>query len=139
MNTDPQYTEKLVVGLKQHLTVGGVTAPIVFGPITQAADTCIGLTPYPVEDDQQTGDVTTGVQIRMRGSKGSGVQTLWGTQGLILGLLSSLEPLTLPNGVVVSLARREVASSAPVGLDGSGRPEILDSYYLRSDRIGLTG
>lgn len=122
---DP-YT--LLVGFRDRLQANGIT-PVVFGPL-QGDGACVGLTWVPLLDDPDSGDVLAGVQVRTRGTAKAGVQPVLDRQEDIFAVLNFED--TQIGGVVVAACWRQ--TSAPMRPDSQGRPEVFDTYYLRTDR-----
>lgn len=121
---------RITVGVRELLLAAGHT-PILLGPTVEAPDACIGLTPYPLQDDL-TGDVLMGLQVWIRGIKKAGAQAVIDRQEAILNILQQLVNVEIADGVTIVVCWR--ALSAPINLDSVGRPEVFDSYYLRTDR-----
>lgn len=103
---------------------------IALGKVPDGPDRCLGLTPYPVADDDST-DSVTGIQARMR----------WGTDALALGQLAEDVFTALHNrrsysvrGVQVEISWRN--SQAWIGPDSRGRMELTANYYFRTVRAG---
>lgn len=134
---------ELATGIRAILQPVASPAPVQIGPWPEKLatgepfpDAAISITPYPVDDNDETGQYTRAVQVRIRGGLGQGVDELYATQDAIwdaIVLPASLRFTTL----TVVMAWRQM--SAPLGLDAQGRPEIADTYYMRSDRLGRTG
>ncbi|MEU9640946.1 minor capsid protein [Streptomyces sp. NPDC048188] len=103
---------------------------IVLGKVPDGPDRVLGLTPYPVADDDST-DSVTGIQARMR----------WGTDaaGLVqladdvFNVLHNRRSYTV-RGVWVEISWRQ--SQAWIGQDTRGRMELVANYYLRTVRSG---
>jgi hypothetical protein len=103
---------------------------IVLGKTPDSPDRALGLTTYPVADDDST-DSVTGIQARMR----------WGTDATALVDLADAVFNVLHNrrsynlrGVWVEVSWRE--SQAWIGQDSRGRMELTANYYLRTVRTG---
>lgn len=103
---------------------------IALGKSPDGPDRMIGLTPYPVADDDST-DSVTGIQARMR----------WGTDATGLVALADDVFNVLHNrrsyllrGVWVEISWRQ--SQAWIGQDTRGRMELVANYYLRTVRSG---
>ncbi|MFI9824412.1 minor capsid protein [Streptomyces sp. NPDC052013] len=103
---------------------------IVLGKVPDGPDRAIGLTPYPVADDDSTESVT-GIQARMRA----------GTSALALIQLANDVFTVLHNrrswdarGVRVEISWRN--SQAWIGQDSRGRMELTANYYFRTVRSG---
>ncbi|MFE9921558.1 minor capsid protein [Streptomyces sp. NPDC005774] len=103
---------------------------IVLGRVPDGPDRVIGLTPYPVSDDDST-DSVTGIQVRMRA----------GTNPLDLIQLANSVFNVLHNrrswdarGVWVEISWRN--SQAWIGQDSRGRMELVGNYYFRTVRSG---
>lgn len=103
---------------------------IVLGKVPDGPDRVLGLTPYPVADDDST-DSVTGIQARMR----------WGTDagGLVqladdvFNVLHNRRSYTV-RGVWVEISWRN--SQAWIGQDTRGRMELVGNYYFRTVRTG---
>lgn len=128
-------TATLVAGIRDRLLALEIQ-PVVIGPLKDTPDQCVGLTPYPVDDDLDTGTVLQAVQVVVRGTSTGGVQPVLDLQDAILDAIGSIRQDTI-SGIPVSVAWRHI--SAPIAPDGRGRPEIRDTYYLRTDRLGIAG
>ncbi|MFJ8992619.1 minor capsid protein [Streptomyces sp. NPDC102279] len=103
---------------------------IVLGRMPDGPDRAVGLTPYPVSDDDST-DSVTAVQVRMRA----------GVNALDLVQLANDVFTVLHNrqgwdahGVRVEISWRN--SEAWIGQDARGRMEKTANYYVRSVRPG---
>ncbi|MFJ8054959.1 minor capsid protein [Streptomyces sp. NPDC096142] len=104
---------------------------IVLGRVPDGPDRVLGLTPYPVTDDDST-DSVTGIQVRMRA----------GTNPLDLVQLANDVFTVLHNreaweahGVRVEISWRN--SEAWIGQDARGRMEKTANYYFRTVRSGI--
>lgn len=128
-------TATLTVGLRQRLIGLGID-PVVIGSLKESPDACVGLTPYPIDDDLDTGTILQAVQVVIRGTATGGVQPVLDLQDQILDAIGTIRMATISD-IPVSVAWRQM--SAPIAPDGRGRPEIRDTYYLRTDRLGLAG
>jgi len=103
---------------------------IVLGKVPDGPDRCLGLTPYPVADDDST-DSVTGIQARMRA----------GTDAIDLAILADDVFTALHDrrnyqvrGVQVEISWRN--SQAWIGPDSRGRMELTANYYFRTVRSG---
>ncbi|WP_042170089.1 minor capsid protein [Streptomyces sp. NBRC 110035] len=103
---------------------------IVLGRVPDSPDRVLGLTPYPVADDDST-DSVTGIQARMRA----------GTNALDVVQLANNVFTVLHNrcswdvrGVWVEISWRN--SQAWIGQDSRGRMELVANYYVRTVRSG---
>lgn len=103
---------------------------IVLGKVPDGPDRVIGLTPYPVADDDST-DSVTGMQARMRA----------GTNPLDVIQMANAVFTALHNrtsydvrGVRVEISWRN--SQAWIGQDSSDRMELVANYYFRTVRAG---
>ncbi|WCN06068.1 phage tail terminator protein [Streptomyces sp. M92] len=103
---------------------------IVLGKSPDGPDRVLGLTLYPVADDDST-DSITGIQARMR----------WGTDATGLVALADDVFNVLHNrrsyrlrGVWVEISWRN--SQAWIGQDTRGRMELVSNYYFRTVRTG---
>lgn len=103
---------------------------IVLGKVPDGPDRLIGLTPYPVADDDST-DSVTGIQARMRwGTDAAGLVTL--ADG-IFDVLHNRRSYTV-RGVWVEISWRQ--SQAWIGQDTRGRMELVANFYFRTVRTG---
>ena len=103
---------------------------------TAFPDRAVSMTPYVVEDNDETGQYVRAVQVRIRGRQGESIADLFDRQDAVWAAIVEPTALVFPTLTVV-MAWRQM--SAPLGLDAQGRPEIADTYYLRSDRLGRSG
>ncbi|MEU0671364.1 minor capsid protein [Streptomyces sp. NPDC006172] len=132
----------LLVGVAELLAAEGVGAyeptnvlpagetGIVLGRAPDGPDRVIGLTPYPVADDDTT-DAVTGIQARIR----AGVNPLDVIQlaNSVFTALHNRQHYEC-QGIHVALSWRE--SQAWIGQDGRGRMELTANYYVRTVRSG---
>jgi len=103
---------------------------IVLGKIPDGPDRALGLTPYPVADDDST-DSVTGIQARMRwGTDATGLVDL---ADAVFNVLHNRRSYLL-RGVWVEISWRQ--SQAWIGQDTRGRMELTANYYLRTVRSG---
>lgn len=103
---------------------------IVLGRVPDGPDRVVGLTPYPVSDDDST-DSVTGIQFRMRaGTDPTGVVQL--ANGIFTVLHNRRNYQV--RGVQVEISWRN--SQAWIGQDATGRMEISANYYFRTVRSG---
>lgn len=103
---------------------------IVLGRVPEEPDRIVGLTPYPVADDDTT-DAITAVQARLRaGVDPSGLVQL-GNQ--LFTVLHHREHYDVA-GVHVEVSWRQ--SQAWIGQDAHGRMELTANYYFRTVRFG---
>lgn len=110
------------------LTAG--STGIVLGRVPDGPDRAIGLTPYPVSDDDST-DAVTGVQARLRaGTNPTAVVQLAND---IFNVLHNRQNWQA-HGVQVEISWRN--SQAWIGQDATGRMEISANYYFRTVRSG---
>lgn len=124
----------VITGLRALLIEAG-HGPVIIGPSADnSPDGVVILTPYPLVDDVSSGDVLLGVQVRIRGTAKAGQQPVIDRSESILLILGQLRQTEIADGVIVAVCWRN--SSAPISRDSTGRPEISDSYYLRTDRLG---
>jgi hypothetical protein len=125
----------LVTGLRDLIIAAGVS-PVVVGPITQlGVDAGVALTPFPVDENDATGTVVAGVQVRIRGARTAGSAAPLNLSETIRTALVAVRMATV-NGVHVASCRRD--RQAPLGLDDQGRYELADTYYLLCNRAELT-
>ncbi|MFC7880490.1 minor capsid protein [Streptomyces sp. NPDC057376] len=103
---------------------------IVLGKSPDGPDRVLGLTPYPVADDDST-DSVTGIQARMRwGTDATGLVSL--ADG-VFNVLHNRRSYLL-RGVWVEISWRN--SQAWIGQDSRGRMELVGNYYFRTVRSG---
>lgn len=103
---------------------------IVLGKVPDGPDRVLGLTPYPVADDDST-DSVTAVQARMRwGTDAAGLVTLADD---VFTVLHNRRSYTV-RGVWVEISWRN--SQAWIGQDTRGRMELVGNYYFRTVRSG---
>lgn len=102
---------------------------VVLGPSINPGDRIIIVHPYVLSDDLAEGpDTLLGLQIRMRRGSNDGYTGLLDEQQAIFDSLHLLSHADY-SGVEVALTWRQ--ASVQVSLDGSGRPEVVDTYHLR--------
>jgi hypothetical protein len=103
---------------------------IVLGRLPDVPDRALGLTTYPVGDDDST-DSITGVQVRLR----AGVNPLdvLALSDAVFGVLHNRRSWTA-RGVQVEVSWRN--SEGWIGQDQQGRMERSANYYLRTVRSG---
>ncbi|MFD6416006.1 minor capsid protein [Streptomyces sp. NPDC060194] len=136
------HTPDLVVGIAELLDTEGIgvydpdqplplgATAIVIGPVPPEPAAVIGLTPYPVADDD-TDQAITGVQARFRADAGTlAVLTLADEVFRVLHARRHY----VAGGVSVALSWRN--SQAWIGQDTRGRQELTANYYLRTTRSG---
>lgn len=126
----------LASGLRDRLLALNV-GPVTVGPNIGGPDVAVWLQPYPLSDDIGSGGVLLGVQVNIRAGQLDGVAELYRRQEKIYRSLVALQGATV-NAVSVVTTWRQ-SSAGPVGLDGQGRPMLADTYWMRSDRLGITG
>ncbi|MFG3090685.1 minor capsid protein [Streptomyces antibioticus] len=103
---------------------------IVLGRAPDGPDRVLGLTPYPVADDDST-DAVTGIQVRMRAGTGPlDVVQLANDVFTVLHNRRSWDA----RGVRVEISWRN--SQAWIGQDAAGRMELTGNYYFRTVRPG---
>ncbi|MCG0062237.1 minor capsid protein [Streptomyces tricolor] len=103
---------------------------IVLGRVPDGPDRIVGLTPYPVADDDTT-DAITGIQVRMRA--GTDPTDLVQLAADVFSALHNRQHYQVA-GVHVALSWRQ--SQAWIGQDDRGRMELTANYYLRTVRSG---
>lgn len=128
-------TASLTAGLRTLLLAGGIPA-IQIGPMVDTVEDTVAITPYPLDDDLETGVVLQAVQVHVRGTLTGGVLPVLDRQDQILTVVGNFRN-QMVGGIHVTLAWRQM--SVPLGPDGRGRPEVRDTYYLRTDRLGRAG
>ncbi|MFH8717235.1 minor capsid protein [Streptomyces zaomyceticus] len=113
---------------------GGVIGPsetgIFSAVIPPDPDRAIGMTAYPVADDDTTNAIT-GIQFRMRAGRDPGdVQDI---ADAIFDLLHNRQHYQC-GGIHVALSWRQ--SQAWIGQDDHGRMELTSNFYFRTVRSG---
>ncbi|MEV8353196.1 minor capsid protein [Streptomyces niveus] len=103
---------------------------IVLGRLPDGPDRAIGLTTYPVADDDST-DSVTGVQARLRA--GTNPLDVLDLADALFTVLHNRRSWTA-RGVWVEISWRN--SEAWIGQDQRGRMERSANYYLRTVRSG---
>lgn len=103
---------------------------IVLGRVPESPDRVIGLTPYPVADDDST-DSVTAIQARMRAGMDPTDLVQLGTD--VFRVLHNRRDYRA-HGVQVEVSWRN--SQAWIGQDAHGRMELTANYYLRTVRSG---
>ncbi|MGW7498585.1 minor capsid protein [Streptomyces luteogriseus] len=103
---------------------------IVLGRMPDGPDRAIGLTPYPVADDDST-DSITGLQARMRA--GTDITALVQLANDVFSVLHNRRDYRV-RGVQVEVSWRN--SQAWIGQDARGRMELTSNYYFRTVRSG---
>ncbi|WP_406200159.1 minor capsid protein [Streptomyces sp. NBC_01017] len=103
---------------------------IVLGRVPDGPDRAMGLTPYPVADDDST-DSVTGVQARMRA--GTNALDVVQLAGDVFDVLHNRRSYLLRD-VWVEISWRN--SQAWIGQDTRGRMELVANYYFRTVRSG---
>lgn len=127
------FTEELCAGIRTVLL--GLHPTVVIGLFDEnTPDSAIAIVPIPLDDNNLTGQILASVQVRIRGAASGGVRPVLALQEQALLALQGAHQLT--TYTVIETWRQ---MSAPLSLDGQGRPELFDTYYLRSDRLGRTG
>ncbi|MYW48884.1 hypothetical protein GT346_42665 [Streptomyces sp. SID161] len=103
---------------------------ILLGRVPDGPDRAVGLTLYPVADDDTT-DAITGIQARLRaGTDPIDVLQLATDVFSVLHNRQHYEVV----GVHVALSWRQ--SQAWIGQDDRGRMEMVSNYYFRTVRSG---
>lgn len=103
---------------------------IVLGRVPDGPDRALGLTPYPVADDDST-DSVTGIQARMRA--GTNALDVVALADDVFTVLHNRRSYLL-RGVWVEISWRN--SQAWIGQDTRGRMELVANYYFRTVRSG---
>ncbi|MEU1141777.1 minor capsid protein [Streptomyces sp. NPDC005885] len=136
------YTSSLLDGIAALLAEAGVgvwrpdgviedpDTGIFRGVMPDTPDRAVGLTAYPVTDDDTT-NAATGVQARMRA--GRHPDAIDDLADAVWDVLHNRQHYDL-NGVHVSLSWRQ--SQAWIGQDAQGRMELTSNYYFRTVRSG---
>lgn len=128
----------VALGFKELLTPIAAGNRVIVGPLAPDIEGAISLTPYPLEDDSETGTILSALQVRIRGTKTGGTTPVLLLQDAVWDAICLPETLTFAaSNTAIIMAWRQM--TAPLGLDAQGRPEIADTYYLRSDRLGRSG
>ncbi|MFI0268562.1 minor capsid protein [Streptomyces luteogriseus] len=104
---------------------------IVLGRMPDGPDRAVGLTPYPVADDDST-DSITGLQARMR--TGTDITALVQLANDVFSVLHNRRDYRV-RGVQVEVSWRN--SQAWIGQDARGRMELTSNYYFRTVRSGI--
>lgn len=112
-----------------HVFTQGETG-IFRGIIPDVPDRAIGLTAYPVADDDTTNAVT-GVQFRMRA--GRDPDAIDDMADAVFDLFHNRQHY-LCGGIHVSVSWRQ--SQAWIGQDAQGRMELTSNFYFRTVRSG---
>jgi hypothetical protein len=136
------WTGALLAGIAGRLDAQGVgkwrasgryqpadVRPIVLTAVPAAPDEMLVLTPYSVDEDALLNDVTQGVQVRTRASRDP--RALDALNDAVFDALHGLSGVVL-NGVPVVLIYRQ--SAAYLGVDGNGRHEASQNYYVQAAR-----
>jgi hypothetical protein len=132
------YTEADLASAVRTLLLTGAPAnwPIVIGSIRQVtADAATAVTPFFVQEDDNTGSVVAGLNVHMRAPRASGSNALLTEAERVRAALTALRMTSLGT-VPVSQCVRDRAT--PLALDEVGRFERVDTYYVQTDRLGLT-
>ncbi|WP_445524803.1 minor capsid protein [Streptomyces cyslabdanicus] len=108
----------------------GVTG-VVLGRVPDGPDRALGLTPYPVADDDST-DSVTGIQARMRA--GPNPLDVVALADRVFNVLHNRRSWDA-HGVRVEISWRN--SQAWIGQDSRGREELTSNYYFRTVRSGI--
>ncbi|MFF3310480.1 minor capsid protein [Streptomyces sp. NPDC002952] len=103
---------------------------IFLGTTPASPDRAIGITPYPVLDDDTTNQIT-GMQLRMRA--GHDLAAVTDLADAVKDVLHHRRHYVV-RGVHVELSWRQ--SQAWIGQDEHGRMELTSNYYFRTDRPG---
>lgn len=130
------YTEKnLAVAVRARLAADAPDNwPVVIGSIRQLnADAATAITPFPVEEDDEVGTVVEGLNVHMRAATKSGSNALLDEAERVRLSLLGLCMTTLA-GMWITVVWRDRAT--PLNLDDRGRFERIDTYYVRTDRLG---
>ncbi|MEV1079870.1 minor capsid protein [Streptomyces sp. NPDC050211] len=101
------------------------------GVMPDTPERAIGLTAYPVQDDDTT-DAITGVQARMRA--GRDPDAIDDLADAVWDVLHNRRSYRL-NGIYIALSYRQ--SQAWIGQDAHGRMELTANYYFRTTRPGI--
>lgn len=136
------YTSQLLDGIAGLLHEAGVglfrpdaviedpETGIFRGVMPDSPDRAIGLTAYPVADDDTTNAIT-GVQVRMRA--GRDPDAIDDLADDVFDELHNRRHYEI-SGIHVSLSWRQ--SQAWIGQDPQGRMELTSNYYFRTVRSG---
>jgi Bacteriophage minor capsid protein len=136
------WTTNLLTGLAEHLQANGIgtwrtngvytpnETGILIRAIPQSPDKIITIAAYPVDHGYEgVADITTGVQLRLRGTTDPRVCD--DLADAIHDLLDSATNLTLGGVRVVQALRRSYSS---LGQDANQRWERSENYYLDAMR-----
>jgi hypothetical protein len=105
---------------------------IVFGNLPQQPASAIGLTPYPVTDEGNTGHFVLGIQVFMRAATLLQVMDL---REAVRAVLNNRRDYVV-GGWRVSRSWRQIAS--PQGPDENSLERLSDSYYFLTGRLALS-
>lgn len=132
------YTSALTAGMAELIAAAGLATyresgayatsehGITIGTVPDAPDRVLCLTPYPVQDSDQS-DQVTAVQIRTRA--GRDPRPLLTLSDDLFDLLHNRQHWQC-GGIDVALSWRQ--SEAWIGQDAKGRMERTANYYLRT-------
>lgn len=141
MGVGDGWTSRLLTGLATHLAAAGIglwrptgayqpgETAIIIRAIPATPDRIITLAAYPAGAAPGNASITTGIQIRLRGSKDP--RDVDDLADAIFDLLDSSGPHDW-NGVGVSQVYRQ--SYATLGADSTGRWERSENYYTDAER-----
>jgi len=136
------YTNDLLNGLAELLASEGVgvwrpddvieagEVGLFRGVVPDEPDTAIGITDYPVEDDDTTNAITA-VQFRMRAGRDPNV--IGDLADSVFNLLHNRRQYRVGD-LYIALSWRQ--SQAWIGQDAQGRMELTSNYYFRTVRSG---
>lgn len=136
------YTSSLLDGIAGLLAEAGVgvfrpdgviedpDTGIFRGVMPDSPEQAIGLTAYPVEDNEHA-EAITGVQMRMRA--GRNPDALDDLADAVWDVLHNRQHYTA-GGIHVALSWRQ--SQAWIGQDTQGRMELTSNFYFRTVRSG---
>lgn len=135
MSATAERADAVATLIRSALGLDVTLGPLLEDPNAQSSAVMVGLTPYPVMRNAETGQDVEGVQVRIRARKNIGNRALWDAQDAVWDLLVGTSNGTNIPGVAVAWRN----SATPVVPDSAGRNQVFDSYYLRTDRLGQTG
>ncbi|MFE0036839.1 minor capsid protein [Streptomyces sp. NPDC059015] len=136
------HTPDLLTGVAELLAAEGVgvydddsvlpagATALVLGPVPDEPASVVGLTPYPVSDDDST-DAVTAIQAAMRA--GTDPTTVLALADAVFDALHNRRNY-LVRGVHVEVSWRN--SQGWIGKDAKGRMELSANYYFRTVRSG---
>ncbi len=138
------WTDDLLSGLAAYLAEGGFATwrpaapyipaditPIFITAVPASPDRIITLSPYQVGDDFSMAHDVQGVNVRLRGVRND-TRSVNDLSDSVFDRLHGAYGITLPGGLRLSMCERR--SGTPLGVDGNGRHERSENYYLTVHR-----